>query len=168
MGEKIEKEHETVENKTSDEIKQMIQRFEQDPALAFATTRQMNQFEMIKTSNDLFYEIKYKESTLQTLQDTMVGADKVIKRAQSYIDRYNSLQGEFVVAKDKATKEADYTSILAHMLLRDKLSRKAKQRPYEEILEEHNFLVAQLEFIYEHKRQNKDDTKTLNIKLAQK
>lgn len=50
------------ENKTSADIKDVIQnKLENDPVMAFATTRKMNQLDLQRNTNDLVYEIKIKE-----------------------------------------------------------------------------------------------------------
>ena len=74
-----------------------------------------------------------------------------------------ALEGKIVIETEKAKKAADYTNIYGWMLRRDKLNRNAKQKPYEELLEEYEFLSYQLDHISDHKRSDKDETRALNI-----
>lgn len=81
MKEWVEEQTDKYKELKITEIKEEIHWLEQKPALSYAVIRTQTQMGDAKKSNDLYYQIIHKEKLLQSLKDTTVGLEKVIKRS---------------------------------------------------------------------------------------
>ena len=65
--------------KSAAEMQKEIESFESDPNMNFAVSRKTTHLDLMKTSNNLDYQIKHAEKRIQDLQNQFVGVQKIEK-----------------------------------------------------------------------------------------
>ena len=141
---------------------------ETDPILSVVNSKKERMNSVFRVYSDLIYQIQIKMKKLENLKNQRIGFAKVLEQGLSLEEQKQVLEGRVLFASKDAEKAADYTSILAHMLKRDRRNREAKQVPYEDM--EREFMAIQLQSIADHQQSDQDHFTALvkEIKSAKK
>ena len=139
-----------------------------NPSLNLTTNKQIL---MKKRCNEILFhiscQIDKKKTLLLALQKTFEGEEKEHLKKTKVISILILLQGRVALATGKADIAEDYTTTLAHMKIRDKLNRIAKQRPFEEVQQAGEYLTEQIFFIREHSKTDLVNSAAFRIRLME-